>query len=370
MKILHYVDENKLVWGEAWIQLIKALGRNGVQNVIVCKSGGTLEHRLAHEGIACHVFDAPVSWLPAAALGLGRIIDRVSPDIIHTRLSSAARLGGYWGRKKKIAVVQSVDKYPKARYHKKGDLLLPCSTSVKEHMESLGFPLDKLRVVFNPLQLDRYRPNAVLRAKVREDLGIGNGPLLITGAGRFIDWKGFDILLMAYSQLLSRNEALRAGSRLLLVGDGEEAEALRRLAEELDLGRNVIMPGFASDIRPYLQASDIFVLPSKKPEPFGIVLLEALASGVACIATRGGGALDMISDGSNGWLVGLDSVSQLSSALETAAGDASARRRAAAEALKSAARFDVEESVLQVTAIYQEVLAAAKKHNSLRDKLA
>lgn len=356
MKILHYVDENQLAWCEAWIQLIKELERQDAHSTVVCKSGGTLAQRLTQEGIACETFSPPISWLPGLAYGLGRIIDKIRPDIIHTRLSSAARTGGYWGKRKQIAVIQSVDKYPKAHYHKNADLLLPCSISVKEHLLSLGFAEEKMRVVLNPLEVARYKPDPAMRAQTRTALGIDDGVILITGAGRFVEWKGFDNLISAYADLLAKNSLTRENTRLLLAGDGEEKERLLKLIRETTVGENIIMPGFAQDIRPYLQASDIFVLPSKTPEPFGIVLLEAMATGLACVATRGGGALDMITDGQNGIFAELNSVSSLSAALELAAGERNIRKKLASEALKTAAGFDVACTARQVVSIYQEVL--------------
>lgn len=356
MKILHYVDENRLAWGESWIQLIKELERQGARSVVVCKPDGTLAQRLTQEGIACETFSPPISWLPQSASGLGRVIDKIRPDIIHTRLSSAARTGGYWGKRKQIPVIQSVDKYPKAHYHKHADLLLPCSTSVKEHMVSLGFAEAKMRIVLNPLETARYKPDPAVRAQTRAALGIGNDTLLITGAGRFVEWKGFDNLISAYADILKRNSLTHGKTRLLLAGDGEEKDRLLKLSRETTVGENIIMPGFVQDIRPYLQASDIFVLPSKTPEPFGIVLLEAMATGLACIATRGGGALDMITDGENGIFAELDSVASLSAALDIACKERNLRERLASKALETAARFDVTCTARQVVSIYQEVL--------------
>lgn len=355
MKILHYVDENKLAWGEAWIQLLKELARQGVCNHAACKSGGTLPARLAEEEIACSVVDKPLAWLPQ---GFGRIIDKTAPDIIHTRLSSAARIGGFWGRRKKIPVVQSVDKFPKAYYHKRADFLLPCSAEVKRHMLSLGFPESKMKVIFNPLDIARYKPDPAVRAAKRAELGLDADTLLITGAGRFVDWKGFDILLSAYAGYMDTAPAARAETRLLLAGDGEEKAKLLGLIRGLGIEDNVILPGFVSDVRPYFQASDIFVLPSKTPEPFGVVLLEAMASGTACIATRGGGVLDMVADGESGWLVDMDSVGSLCAAIARAAGSRKEREDVALAARKRAELFGVEEIARQVISVYEKVVSA------------
>lgn len=352
MRILHYVDESKLTWGEAWIQLLKELSRQGMSNHVVCEPGGGLEYRLVEEGIPCSTVDTPMAWL---SWGFGRIIDKTAPDIIHTRLSSAARIAGFWGKRKNVTVVQSVDKFSKAHYYRNADFLLPCSFAVKRHMLSLGFPESKMRVVFNPLDIARYKPDPAVHAAKRAELGL-DGELLITGAGRFDFGKGFDVLVTAYAKYLEIVPAARAESKLLLVGDGEEKPKLLGLIRELGIEGNTILPGFVSDVRPYFQLSDIFVMPSRMPEGFGIVLLEAMASGAACIATCCGGVLDIIVDGESGWLVDMGSVSSLSAALIFAAENKAAREAVALAGLNRARLFDIGEIARQVISVYAELL--------------
>ena len=95
MKILHYVDENRLAWGETWIQLIKELTIQGTDNFIVCRPGGTLAARLQEEGLNFETAAPVVQALPFTNTALGRILKREKPDIIHTRLSAAALIGDY-----------------------------------------------------------------------------------------------------------------------------------------------------------------------------------------------------------------------------------------------------------------------------------
>lgn len=357
MKVLHYVDENRLAWGEAWIQLLLELGRQGVQNFVVCKSGGTLAGRLDEEGISHDTCDIPFAQLPFTALKLGRLIDDFSPDLIHTRLSSAARTGGYWGKKKNVPVVESVDKYPKAHYHKNADFLLPCSTSVEDYMCSLGFPHEKMRVLHNPLDIKRYEFDYAKRAAMRAELGIAENQFVIIGAGRFVDWKGFDSLLEAYAAFLREDACMREASHLLLVGDGEEREKLLQLIDRLEIRENVLLPGFVSDIRPYLWASDLFVLPSKSPEPFGIILLEAMAAGLPCIATRAGGPLDMIEDGVSGWFVDCGNDVQLSDKIRELSANKNLRSTMAAAAAQRASSFDTSVIAATVVDIYRDMIS-------------
>ena len=353
-KILHYIDENCLAWGEAWIQLIKELGRMDMQNHVVCKSGGTLANRLKEENLSFETFDMPISWLPQTGIKLSKIIADFSPDVIHTRLSAAARTAGFWGKRAGIPVVQTVDKFPKAHYHKDASFLLTCSDSVKLHMENLGFPAEKINTVFNPLDSKLYSFDINEADRARKKLGVLPNEKIIVGAGRFVDWKGFDILIKAFKSLLDMTPEC---ARLLLLGDGEERDVLCRLIKDLGIEGKVIMPGFVADVRPYMWASDVFVIPSKAPEPFGIVLIEAMASGVASVATKAGGPLDIIEDGINGYFVEINSYYDITNKIKLLLEDNDHRIKIANEGIKIVSKkFSVEEIAKKHIAVYQKMV--------------
>lgn len=356
IRILHYVDENCLAWGETWIRLIKELNSQGTENHVVCKSGGTLAGRLKDEGLSFDTFDVPVSWLPWTGLKLGRIIDDFSPDILHTRLSAAARIGGYWGKRKGLTVVQTVDKYPKAYYHKDADFLIPCSESIKKHMLSLGFSGENMLVVPNSLDICRYKIDITVRDPLRRKLGISEEQTVILAAGRFVEWKGFDILLQAYAGIISSMPVISEKTSLLLIGDGEEKDKLTAMTRCLGIEEKVIMPGFVDDIRPYLWASDIFVIPSKTPEPFGIILIEAMAAGLVPVATKGGGPLDIIEDGVSGWLVEIGDKMAMAEKLGMLISDKNKWAQIAKEAVRRAGDFNVSKIAKETIEIYRNVL--------------
>ena len=350
MRILHYVDENRLAWSETWIRLIKELSRMQIQNHVVCKSGGTLAGRLKEANLPFETFDIPISWLPQTGTKLRKIIEDFSPDVIHTRLSSAARIAGYWGKRAGIPVVQTVDKFPKAHYHKDAAFLLTCSESVKLHMEGLGFPANKINTIFNPVDARLYSFDSNEADNTRNRLGILPNEKIILGAGRFVDWKGFDNLIKAYKLLLDNSQQ---NVKLLLLGDGEEKEKLLGLIKSLGIEKKVIMPGFVQDIRPYMWASDVFVLPSKEPEPFGIVLIEAMASGLASVATKAGGPVDIIEDGINGCLVEIDSYKDIADKLKILLKDENYRSRIAKTGVNTVVnKFSVEDIAEKHIQIY------------------
>lgn len=133
---------------------------------------------------------------------------------------------------------------------------------------------EKCRVI--PLGIDVQ--SAICNDHVAiERIGQRFGNRLVLAIGRLVPYKGFDILIRAMEHV---------DARLLLVGTGPQNDALRRLIASKNLEQKVTMLGRVDDIRPFLAASSIFVLPSvTRAEAFGIVQLEAMAAGLPVINT-------------------------------------------------------------------------------------
>jgi glycosyltransferase involved in cell wall biosynthesis len=130
------------------------------------------------------------------------------------------------------------------------------------------------------------------------------GDVPIVGmVGRLQPWKGQDRLLRAQRQLCSGGQRMHT---VIVGGDAhglssEYAASLPALVSELGLDEAVTLTGQVPDAGPYIELMDIMVNASD-PEPFGIVLLEAMARSVAVVAVASGGPLEIIEDGSSGVL--------------------------------------------------------------------
>lgn len=365
MRVLHYVDENNLAWGETWIQLLHELGRQGAENFAVCKSGGTLAGRLKEEGVAHDTCDIPFAQLPFTALKLGRLIDDFQPDLIHTRLSSAARSGGFWGKRKNVPVISTIDKYPKLYYYKNSSFLFPCSRAVEAHMAAVGFPKNKMQVVYNPVLLSRYLHNDDARSELRAEYGVGEDELVVLSAGRFVDWKGFEYTIQAYAKMREEG-AVGICSRLWLVGDGPEKERYVDLVSSLGLNDHVQFMGFARDIRPWLWAADLLVQPSQLPEGFSLMLLEAMAARLPAIATKIGGTLDIIRDGENGWLMETGDFEKLSHTMGRIFLEPGKLKRIGKAAEETASHYDVAPIAAQTIALYAKIVGETNEQRSKR----
>ena len=111
----------------------------------------------------------------------------------------------------------------------------------------------------------------------------------IFAAGRFVRKKGFDYFLKAIPDVLASDGRIR----FQIAGDGPEFDELKMLQTELKLEDKVQFLGFRNDVPLLMKESDLFVLPSLS-EPFGIILLEAMATGTPIVTTRNHEALHLL----------------------------------------------------------------------------
>jgi len=156
-------------------------------------------------------------------------------------------------------------------------------------------------VVENGVDCRRFHPSTN-GMRIREQLGL-RGVFLLIFVGALTKWhryKGLDILLRAMKILGS------TGVMLLVVGDGDLKQSYCQMSRQLNVSDRVRFVGDVSDrqLPEYYAASDVLVLPSKDmSEGFGLTLLEANATGKACIASNVGGIPAVIKNGHNGFLV-------------------------------------------------------------------
>jgi len=353
LKILHYVDENNLVWARPWLQLVNYLENKGVQNHILCRPGGSLGKHVINSNIGLSTYKPLISALPHLCLGIPAIIRKIKPDLIHTRLSSAAMIGGYWGNRTGVPVVSTIDKYPKKKYYKHSEKLIPCSSAIADHMKKQGFSDSDMQVIFNPVDVDEYRRDPQTRINFRAKHGINETDFVILGAGRLVEWKGFDTLLGACLKLESKSAAVRDW-KLWLAGEGPERQKLEALvALSPFLKSRVKFWGFVNDIRPLMWSSDLFVLPSDN-EPFGLVLLEAMACGLPVISTSSGGPLDIVSRDS-GWFFDAGDTQKLADILDSLIENSNLQQYSKAAQLKSE-KFSVKTIGDQTIQFYESVI--------------
>src|SRR5690606_2102283 len=161
-----------------------------------------------------------------------------------------------------------------------------------------GGQADKVVVIpngFDPAPYEAaFADRPRLRESLRSELGFQGEDKLVALVGRQAEWKGQHIAIEALREL--------PDVHLLLVGDAlfgevEYRARLQRMTKELGLEDRVHHLGFRDDIPSLMQAVDAVVHTSTVPEPFGRVIVEAMLSRVPVVASEGGGAAEIVSDG-------------------------------------------------------------------------
>lgn len=196
------------------------------------------------------------------------------------------------------------------------------------------------------LDISRFIPaTAEEKAKARAALGLPADALVLLYAAEFSKRKNQRMLLEAMA-------ALPKDVWLLLPGRGELWSACKAWAEELGIAGRVLFPGFVTDLRPWLQAADLGVSPSRSEGlPFNI--MEAMAAGLPCVLSRVKGHEDLISDGMNGFMFLFDDVESFCTGVLRLKEDPQLRLVMGRQARASVLRYDRARVLPDVMSYYR-----------------
>jgi glycosyltransferase involved in cell wall biosynthesis len=224
------------------------------------------------------------------------------------------------------------------------DALTACSQSMLDQvLATVPGVAPRARVVLNGIDSGRVTPTPLPR---------GDPSVLVLG--RMVQWKGFDVALGAAALMVPEFPSLR----VVLVGDGPERAALGELVEAYGLAEHVETPGALpiDMVSSVYERSTVVAVPSRYPEPFGIVAVEAGLANRPVVASAVGGLPEIVVDGLNGFLVPADDPGALAEALARVLRD-----RALAEALAAAGReralghFSMTRHADQIEAVYSQL---------------
>ena len=215
---------------------------------------------------------------------------------------------------------------------------------------------DKLRVIHNGVDLDRFHPRlrAQWRESMRARLGIPAKATVFLLLGSGFERKGVGRLLGSFAAIATRRE----DAHVVVVGADRHAERYRRQAENLGVARRVHFAGPQPDPAPWYGMADAFVLPTLY-DPFPNAVLEAMACGLPVATSIQCGAAELLTTGTNGWVCDATDAAALSrflalmESIDLEAMGASAR--AVAEGLSLAAMSE------KLFSLYRELLGMARR---------
>ena len=373
------------------LTLFRNIDLSKVKPIVVLPNEGSLRAPLETLGIEVIVIEADYGWLkPDVAWYkvLGGLQDRVKNlvsiinnkqiDLVHTNSNLrfegalAAHLSGT-----PHLYLAHIEFQPDMPIFQRLPLSLPSfaqlmgelsdftvavSQSVADTL-STHIPTDKLQVIHNGLELEKFDSALKNRSDtLKQDLGIPDDSILITAVGRITPDKGFDYFLDAAAQVLQRYKENNV--HFIIVGIEEHhdfTESLKQKASEYSITDHFHFLGFRKDVPDILAESDIFVLSSRK-EGHPYVMLEAMASECAVVASDCAGVEETIEEDVSGFIVPIGDIELLAKRLTALIDSKELRIRMAKSARKRIEdSFTADKTAKALMAVYEKLLSLPNK---------
>lgn len=242
------------------------------------------------------------------------------------------------------------------------DRVIAVSPLIRDQLIASGVTRDRIRVVYNAIVVENYRPASVPAGTLRKTLGIPADVPLVGNVGRLSPEKGQEDFIKAARQVL--NMDIKA--HFVLAGSGPDELRLREMVTELGIQPRVHFLGHLGDVRSVFRDCDVIALTSYT-EGFPNVLLESLCMGTPIIATRVGGVPDIVEDGVTGVLVEPHAVDDIASGIAHLLREpAWAAQLVQNGRRRIEQRFRFEVRVTHIENIYREVMGARSITNRAR----
>jgi glycosyltransferase involved in cell wall biosynthesis len=363
MRKLHIVHtEASLGWGGQEIRILTEaqgmIGR-GHRITLLCPA----EANIYREGIASglDVLALPIARKkPSGIAVLRRWMHEHSVDVVNTHSSTDAWL---------VALAASLSKNPPPMirtrhisasvpnnaatrwlYGTASKYIVTTGEKLRNALiDHNGFDPQHITSVPTGIDTQRFIPGD--RRSARRQLGLPEDAHIVGIVATLRSWKGHSYLLEAFAELADHNACL------LVVGDGPQRVALDKLVAEFGLKKRVFMPGNQADVVPWLQALDVFVLPSFANEGVPQAILQAMSCGIPVISTDIGSIVEAVRDKETGLIVPEKQSDALREALQKLLGDAELRLRFGDAARKVALeKFGIEVMLDKMETVFFEVV--------------
>ena len=289
----------------------------------------TLKERL-RPGISLFEFNRRKGNDPLLIGQLVRLFREQKPDVIHTHRWAtlcegliAARLAGVpfvvHGEHGTLETRRHNAFVQRAVWNRVHRVLSVSSRLAERMARDIGYPVEKIQVIRNGVDLERYTPER--RAEARTSFGFAPNQIVIGSVGRLVPVKDQATLLRALALLRTGGFSFSG----LLAGTGPLHGELQSLASALKLNDFNLL-GNRNDVERVLGALDVFVL-SSESEGLSNTIQEAMATGVPVVATRVGGADELVEHGQTGYLVPAGDPQALAEAIAGLLRDPAKRQR-------------------------------------------
>lgn len=373
MRVLHVIsDENIGGAGVLLTSLLKNMNPCEMENVVALPKCSALKERIETAGGQTVLLEDRVDRLSAnGILEIKRVIQNVSPDLVHTNAAFSARIAarlchvpilytrhcsfpllGVW----KNPILRGLGGVCNRKF---SDAVIATAEAAKRDLLQMGIPEEKIFVIINGSEPIRAVSESELQ-KTRKKFGIDISDFCVGICARLVPCKGHKTFLEAAKILCTASPEIPF--RFLIVGDGEEETELKAYTKTLGLSDRVVFTGFVEDMANIYHMIRVSVNCSTGTETSCLALSEAMSAGVPCVVSDYGGNAAMIGDSMAGFVYPVGDAVTLSTLILKIATDSSLE-----EAMKKAAysryqsHYTAKEMANKVAALYQKIVAAQKK---------
>ncbi len=344
---------------ESFYQLISHLDRRRFAPFALLGQRGVLSEKLAQAGIPVEFSPMDLDAMTPLSLNFcERLLEEFQIRLIHVNVDAGAPIL-LAARRAGIPVVCHVrNLVGKAapELMKLASKIIAISQLVAQHLRRSDLPPEKIQVVYNGTDLEKYKVELYNRADLRRQAGIAENTKVITMIARITPQKRQGWLLQAFPGVLKKVPNVL----VILVGECYAQDAvygarLRAIVAELGLAKHVRFWGFEKEIVRIHAMSDAAVLCTDN-EPFGRAVQEAIAMGVPVVLPNSGGYLEIIRDGENGLIYNAADPRSLSETLNKLFTQPYLAKAISNNGLKTAQELSIASHVVKVTAIYESLL--------------
>ncbi len=345
MKNILIIHQSADLYGsdKVLLDLVRELPRADIHPIVVLPVSGPLREALASAGIETHIcpvlkisrssltpvgFVKLIGEVPRAIRQLDRIVNKRRISLVQSN-TLAVMSGALWSRLRRIPHlwhVHEIIESPALIGKVFRRIVRLFSTKVVANSEATQKWLlnsepklsIKSSVIWNGVELIEVPDDNVKYQSLRNTYTEGGVAVSFGLVGRVNRMKGHELLIMAAESLAKKTTV---PFTLVFVGSpppGQEhfLDTLKQRIEVSSVRDRIHLQGFTADVWPVWKALDVAVVPSTEPESFGLVAIEAMASGKPVIASAHGGLVEVVEDGVTGCLIEPKAVSELTAKME------------------------------------------------------
>lgn len=353
-----------LLQNDEWLSLfVHKYHRSKFTNTLIIKSA-KLGRFVKQIILICTIFTETVLTIPFF-IKVMKVVKKNEIDLIH--------INNYFNANGEAVVISQLLKVP-CIAHVRGELynsivaryiakhitrFIAVSGFIKQGLDKFGVAAQKVRVVYDGIDmsaLDQKRRDITTDQMNKYSFGIHNVGIFSC----LVWWKGHQVFIKAIDILVKERKI--TDCKFFIVGDTDDMNThlkreLLNTVSNLKLEDYIVFTGHRANVYPFMDKMDIVVHTSTMPEPFGMVIIEAMALGKPVIATKMGGPLEMINDQFDGILIPPGDPRILAETIFSLLNDENKRRQMSIRAKEIARRkFDINNHVKNIENIYEEVL--------------